>query len=343
MCYGPAVRAPCRRLVCTAAGAAGLLLPFSVQAASSPSISALRAQATTLEYEKRAAVLSLYSLDSRLSAADERLARLRRREAALRAQRAQLSKALRVARVDERLSQRALAHRIRALYDHGSASALEVVFGASSLNDAMTELDNLDRLTSLDAELVVEVRAARAHEVRLRAQLTARGQRLAGAIRDAAAEARTLASVRAARAAYIRRLGAQEALDAGHIAQLEADARAAEAKAQELTHAPAAATIATPAVAPTRSTQASGGVLSVVTTGYCLTGRTATGLPVGWGVAAVDPSVIPLGTHLTIPGYGEAVAADTGGSIAGARVDLWFPSCAKAGGWGTRSVTIALH
>src|SRR5581483_3119751 len=127
---------------------------------------------------------------------------------------------------------------------------------------------------------------ARAHEVRLRAQLTARGQRLAGAIRDAAAEARTLTSVRAARAAYIRRLGAQEALDAGHIAQLEADARAAEARAQELTHAPA--------------------------------------LPVGWGVAAVDPSVIPLGTHLTIPGYGEAVAADTGGSIAGARVDLWF-------------------
>ena len=81
----------------------------------------------------------------------------------------------------------------------------------------------------------------------------------------------------------------------------------------------------------------------MVSTGYCLSGTTATGIPVGWGVAAVDPRVIPLGTHLTIPGYGEAVAADTGGSIVGGRIDLWFPSCAQAGGWGSQSVTIALH
>ena len=57
---------------------------------------------------------------------------------------------------------------------------------------------------------------------------------------------------------------------------------------------------------------------------------TTTGLPVGWGVAAVDPSVIPLGTHMTVPGYGEAVAADTGGAILGATIDLWFPTTAQA-------------
>jgi 3D (Asp-Asp-Asp) domain-containing protein len=74
-----------------------------------------------------------------------------------------------------------------------------------------------------------------------------------------------------------------------------------------------------------------------------LTGRTATGLPVGWGVAAVDPSVIPLGTHMTIPGYGEAVAADIGGSVAGTTIDLWFPSRARANAWGRRTVTIILH
>ena len=45
---------------------------------------------------------------------------------------------------------------------------------------------------------------------------------------------------------------------------------------------------------------------------YSLPGHTASGLPVGWGIVAVDPSVIPLGTHMTVPGYGEAVAADTG-------------------------------
>ena len=69
-------------------------------------------------------------------------------------------------------------------------------------------------------------------------------------------------------------------------------------------------------------------------------GTTATGLPVGWGVVAVDPSVIPLGTHMTIPGYGEAVAADTGGAIVGATIDLWFPSVAQANAWGRRTVTI---
>ena len=82
---------------------------------------------------------------------------------------------------------------------------------------------------------------------------------------------------------------------------------------------------------------------SVVATGYALSGRTATGLPVGWGVAAVDPSVIPLGTHFTVPGYGEAVAADTGGAVGGDTIDLWFPTAEQADAWGRRTVTIVLH
>ena len=81
--------------------------------------------------------------------------------------------------------------------------------------------------------------------------------------------------------------------------------------------------------------------ITVVATGYSLSGRTATGAPVGWGVVAVDPGVIPLGTRLTIPGYGEGVAADTG--VSGASIDLWFPTLAAAHAWGRRTVTIALH
>jgi 3D (Asp-Asp-Asp) domain-containing protein len=83
--------------------------------------------------------------------------------------------------------------------------------------------------------------------------------------------------------------------------------------------------------------------ITVSATGYALPGRTATGLPVGWGVVAVDPSVIPLGTHMTIPGYGDAVAADTGGAVIGSTIDLWFPSVAQANAWGRRTVTITLH
>ncbi len=54
-------------------------------------------------------------------------------------------------------------------------------------------------------------------------------------------------------------------------------------------------------------------------------GITASGQPLTKGVVAVDPRVIPLGTRLYIPGYGLAVAADTGGGIVGNMIDLGYP------------------
>jgi uncharacterized protein YabE (DUF348 family)/3D (Asp-Asp-Asp) domain-containing protein len=53
-------------------------------------------------------------------------------------------------------------------------------------------------------------------------------------------------------------------------------------------------------------------------------GITKTGVPVTRGIVAVDPAVIPLGSRLYIPGYGFAVAADTGGGIKGNMVDLGY-------------------
>jgi uncharacterized protein YabE (DUF348 family) len=52
--------------------------------------------------------------------------------------------------------------------------------------------------------------------------------------------------------------------------------------------------------------------------------RCANGMKAGRGVVAVDPRVIPLGTRLYIEGYGEAIAADTGGAIKGNRIDLCY-------------------
>ncbi len=53
-------------------------------------------------------------------------------------------------------------------------------------------------------------------------------------------------------------------------------------------------------------------------------GITRSGLPVGFGIVAVDPKVIPLMTNLYVPGYGPALAADTGGLILGKRIDLAY-------------------
>ena len=66
---------------------------------------------------------------------------------------------------------------------------------------------------------------------------------------------------------------------------------------------------------------------------------TASGLPTGYGVVATDPKVIPLGTKLFIPGYGLAVAGDTGGAIKGNKIDLGFDDV-KKGWWSARFVEI---
>jgi uncharacterized protein YabE (DUF348 family) len=54
-------------------------------------------------------------------------------------------------------------------------------------------------------------------------------------------------------------------------------------------------------------------------------GITRSGVPLTKGIVAVDPNVIPLGTRLYIPGYGFAVAGDTGGGIVGEMIDLGYP------------------
>ncbi|MGW8144165.1 MAG: 3D domain-containing protein, partial [Anaerolineales bacterium] len=51
---------------------------------------------------------------------------------------------------------------------------------------------------------------------------------------------------------------------------------------------------------------------------------TATGIPLNKGIAAIDPSYIPYGTRMYVPGYGEALAADTGGGINGRMIDLGY-------------------
>ncbi|MBE3589638.1 MAG: S-layer homology domain-containing protein [Firmicutes bacterium] len=58
-------------------------------------------------------------------------------------------------------------------------------------------------------------------------------------------------------------------------------------------------------------------------------GRTATGLAVREGIVAVDPKVIPLGSYVYVEGYGFALAADTGGSIKGERIDVYMDAPAR--------------
>ena len=68
---------------------------------------------------------------------------------------------------------------------------------------------------------------------------------------------------------------------------------------------------------------------------------TAIGMRAGKGVIAVDPKVIPMRSKVYIPGYGVAVAGDTGGAIKGNIIDLGFDD-AKTAGWKAQFIDIYL-
>lgn len=71
-----------------------------------------------------------------------------------------------------------------------------------------------------------------------------------------------------------------------------------------------------------------------------LSNYTATGVPAVRGVVAVDPTVIPLGSRLYIPGYGHALAADTGGAIKGEKIDLCFDTIQESIQFGRRNIEV---
>ena len=62
--------------------------------------------------------------------------------------------------------------------------------------------------------------------------------------------------------------------------------------------------------------------------------------PNGLSTVAVDKTVIPLGSKLYIPGYGYAIAADTGGAIKQMKIDLFMNTREECYAFGRRNVTV---
>jgi 3D (Asp-Asp-Asp) domain-containing protein len=83
--------------------------------------------------------------------------------------------------------------------------------------------------------------------------------------------------------------------------------------------------------------------LQMRSTAYCLRGTMRTGVRVRDGMAAGDPSVLPLGSvvRVSFPDgrlIGIFVIMDTGGAVRGNKIDLWFDSCREASDWGIQNV-----
>jgi 3D (Asp-Asp-Asp) domain-containing protein len=298
----------------------------------------LQRRAAGLSARSHEALLDLYALDSQLGAARTRLQNLRERVDALRREQRVIQRETAIVRGNILSSQQRLAAHLRMLYEEGEPDAIAVMLGASSLDEALTRLDELEQSAHQGARAAAEAENGRAHLKRMGVVLATRVRN--GEALEARAErtAAALAAARAERVGYIASLERQRELTQREITRLEARARLVVRRSHVVEAHAGTAAAAEPAVAP-----AAPGTLTVSATGYSLTGQTSTGLPVGPGVVAVDPAVIPLGTSMSIPGYGEGVAADTGSGVLGDVIDIWFPTLADALAWGRRTVTISLH
>jgi cystine transport system substrate-binding protein len=330
-------------VVVSAATAAEPGAPFRSKAAT------LQQQASVLASRAHGALLDLYALDTRFGAAQTRLASLQAQAAQTREQQVLLAQQIAATKHTLVISQQRLGSNLRLLYKQGDTDPLAVMLGATSLSDAITQLDDLNRVADQSEQVVAETTAARTRLAGLRRTLSEHRAQVDTDLAAAQQTARELATARAERGSFIAQLRSEQSLKVAQIGALELKAHAAELKSQQLQAAALTAQAATPAPlgtpesAPAPAPAPGGRTLTVSSTGYSLPGHTSSGIPVGWGVVAVDPTVIPLGTRLTIPGYGEGVAADTGSAVKGADIDLWFPTLAQARAWGRRTVTITLH
>jgi 3D (Asp-Asp-Asp) domain-containing protein/peptidoglycan hydrolase CwlO-like protein len=340
--------------------------------AQSPGVEGLQQKQAALAAESRAAVVQLYGLESRLAQARSDLARVQARAEALGREQASVRLRVRAERRTTLIAERRLGDQLRYLYEQGEPDPIAVVLGATSLEEAIDGLDAVHRTARATQSVLDQADAARGRLATVQRELAGQVARTDETRSHLAETTAGLEQARAERSSYIVGLRREQQLTAAQISKLEVQAQEARRRAQVVTRT--ATTAATPtetseqpattaavaasepppapvdsvASAPTAPPAAAppppkpGGTMSVYATGYCLKGSTATGLPTGPGIVATDPSVIPLGTRMTIPGYGEGVAADTGGSVQGARIDVWFKSCADAAAFG-RTVTITFH
>jgi 3D (Asp-Asp-Asp) domain-containing protein/peptidoglycan hydrolase CwlO-like protein len=300
-------------------------------------VSRLRAESARIASARHSTTLALYALDSSRAAAGSRLSDLDSRAAAVRAGRADVAAQFDAARSSLAVAEQRLGDHLRALYEQGNVTPLDVFLGARSLDQALTALDNIDRAATADRALLGELRTAQTKLRTLGRRLAAEQAHIDALRAQAAAAAAVLAAAQADRSAYLSQLSQRQSLTQSQIGALQARSAAAQAKAVEVGE-----TVTQPAGPPAIASPGARS-LTVDAVAYSLPGKTYIGLPVGPGVVAVDPSVIPLGTRMEIPGYGAGIAADIGSAVKGPIIDVWFPTLAQARAWGRRTVTITLH
>ncbi len=227
-------------------------------------------------------------------------------------------------------------------YKSNGVSYLSVVMGAHSFKDFLNRVDAMNTIAESDRQLISSVFDAKKAVEDDLSDLSSKQHQFDSLLQSLNANQQQLVAARTQQQSVVDAIKSQKQENDSQLAQLQAQAASIDAKMSEIQSQGQSVSQTGGSNSGSGSSQGGGSTITVVATAYCLAGDTATGMPTGRGIIAVDPSVIPLGSRVYVSGYGEAIAADTGGAIIGNRIDVWLP-CGEAEDWGSRTVTVTIQ
>lgn len=233
----------------------------------------------------------------------------------------------------------ALEKRLCTAYKSDDMGYLDAILGAGDFNDFVNRVDMISMIADEDRQLIDSINTARQAEEEKIASLTQKQDELDTTITQLSDARANLVSAQAEQQQTIAEIEADMQFNDSQMAELRAQATAIETRMDEIQTAAEQDGSDDSADTPAPS---GGSSMTMNSTAYCMEGTTATGMPVGRGIIAVDPDVIPLGTRVYVSGYGDAIAADVGGAIIGNMIDVWLP-CDEAYAWGTRTVEVTIY
>ncbi|MCT0051444.1 MULTISPECIES: 3D domain-containing protein [Lactococcus] len=248
-----------------------------------------------------------------------------------------------------------VAKQMRAVQSNGGAtfSYIDVVASSKNLSEMITRLTNLNVVLTAEADQAksliekeaslktMKVKLEETQESLVKNQNDYQGQvdslqSSISSLKDKISSNKQLLSEMQEKAAAEQK-ARDEAL-AKSVAEVKAKAETDKNKSSNPSPLP-------DPPKPTPPTTPSGGrTLNVEATAYALNGITATGIDLSKNpiCIAVDPSVIPLNSLVEVPGYGIAIAGDTGGAIIGNIIDVHFPTNDQAIAWGRKNIQITV-
>ncbi len=313
---------------------------------ASQQIGNLEARSQELDTDYKQALSDLVAVDSEVTRYSNEIADTNQRrleiQASITAEQTLLVQYQ--AQLDDR--QGALEKRLRGAYKSEDVGYLEVVMGAGDFSDFLNRVDMINYIADEDRQLITSVEEAKQS---LEAQITSLSDKqneLAATADQLSAAQSNLLDAQNKQQSFVSSLQSQKVATDGQLSQLQAEAASIEARMNQIQQQAAQAPVDDSSGGgyseDNSQPRGGGSSFTVTATAYCLGGSTATGMPVGRGVIAVDPRVIPLGSRVHVSGYGDAIAADTGGAIQGNIIDVWLP-CGEAYAWGRRTVTVTVY